>query len=187
MIKGNFPPFLSSLILCCIEHIDMYKSKDIGLADNEVTNRIYLSKRSKFKYLYLRTFPIMVLNYIIIIYLYFKTGKLFNNTVNLRCMPINFYTNGDIIYLHKDRDMFHPERPITDILVITLNQKGTSYFNLIRNVESSPDGKQITVLPKSTENVYKTKENTFLMFSNIDSAHELTCISGVRISLTYRR
>lgn len=187
MIKGNFPPFLSSLVLYCIGSTDMYKSKDIGLADNEVTNRIYLSKRSRFKYLYLRTFPVMVLNYIIIIYLYFKTGKLFNNTVNLRCMPINIYTEGDVIYLHKDRDMFHPERPITEILVITLNQKGISYFTLIHNVESSPDGKQITVTPKSNRNVYTTKQHTFLMFSNVDSAHELTCKTGVRISLTYRR
>ena len=189
MKNFQIPRLFSTIILWCMDnHNDNWQ--DIGLPDKDLTNFKYRSQRSKMCYLYLRTPLSMVMNYICILYLRYKTGIWFTNKINLRCLPLNIYENYNSIRMHRDRDMFDGSTP-TYVLVITLLQTNdySSEFTLITNPIVYNNGKTVLENPDSSlhnKESILTCQNTVLWFDNTNTAHKLDVERGRRISLTYR-
>jgi hypothetical protein len=161
-------------------------SEDIGLKDGNKTNILYISKRSAFSYVYVKTFLGAIINKLIKSYLKKVTGINFNNRINELCLPINGYQTDEFILMHRDRDMFNPTVKVKDIAVITIAQEGVSEFTIYKNVKASSDGKKIEILPETISNTIQTEPGQIIVFDNLETAHSLICVYGERLSLTYR-
>lgn len=181
-ISFKIPNIFIKILMYLQKRFFKHKSKDIGLLDGDLTNVMYRSKRSRIHYLYLSNTLAHLVNFSLMIYLYFKTGINFFSTINTRCLPINYYYPGDSIKLHRDRDMFTNET-IKHVLVITLYNEKTNIFELHNNVIVSNNGK--TVESNSSATLIPTYKGQAILFDNTSTAHAVKC-TGTRISLTYR-
>lgn len=161
------------------------KQKDIELIDNDRTNTLYTSKRSKMRYIYISNWIADIANKLIKDYLYKQTSIRFDNKINEVCLPINLYCENDCIELHRDRDMF-TSKPIKYVAVITVKQKGKEgLFTLHEHVSASNMGKNITVLSAAYKSI-STKPGQVIVFDNSYTAHDFYCFPDFRMSLTYR-
>lgn len=161
--------------------------KDIGLQDGELTNTLYQSRRSNFRYIYLRTTGTRVLDKLIAYYLSFKTGIDFTGGINDRCAPINFYSRGQSIKVHRDRNMI-TGAPIDYIATIVLQQPksgGHFYYN-DGPQQVSADGKKVEY-NIFFNNFFNLKQGEVIILRNDNSVHGVSQITeGTRVSLTFR-
>lgn len=189
----KIPTFLCDLYLRELERAqDMklwtkYTRRSLQLYgdDKDISNVLYSSKRSSMKYIYLQSKVVLVLNKIIMAYLYLRTGLKFGG-INDIVAPINVYNIGDSIKEHRDRNMLKGGTPLyVAVLCLEDRYKGGEFF-YNTDCLASKNGKDV-LENLDTRTLITLKKGDLFILKNDNSIHgTLEVIDGKRITTGFR-
>lgn len=175
-----------NLYLYALSNFPLRKSRKTKLADGDMSNHLYHSKRSNCSYVYLDSPLVVILNKLIMFYVFIRTGIRFSGSINHSLAPIFMYGNMGDIKMHRDRCMITGKIP-KYICVLGLQEPdGGGHFMVNDQFHVDDElGKKVYYNPDCTSYYWIRKGEIFIL-DNTTHVHGVTTVVGERITTGFR-
>jgi hypothetical protein len=183
--KLSIPKWICSLYISKLNSFNEPVNKS-NLADGNLINYFYSSKRNKLVYIYLSNILLRVLNKGIMLYIYLKTGISFKGSINHKVTPFFIYNEGYYVLPHQDRDMVS-NKLVSHIAVLLLQDNDTkAELYTAEEFDADAMGK-VDICTINKVQYHTLSVGDILIIDNLKVCHGVTKASkGTRITTGFR-
>ena len=163
------------------------KPVSIELADGEIGNKTYTSKRSNLSYKYLTDLHTEDIKK----KLSLEVGKDFNNSINSQCLPVVKYGEGGFMKAHRDikkaSDLESYQEWVGVAMLSDPSEYSGGVFYLNDYALVSKDGKEVVDDFEMDRQYFNLKKGDILLFHNPSFVHGVSEVTkGVRYTCGFR-